>query len=149
MKELMISIFGLIGAGISAFFGGWSDALTTLIIFMAVDYITGIIVAGVFHKSKKSETGSLKSVAGWKGILKKGVNLLLVLVACRLDILVGTNYIRDAVVIALCVNETISIIENVGLMGVPIPKVIKKAIDILNQDENNQSEKAEESAETE
>ena len=144
MNKVVAGIIGTIGAAIATAFGGWSEALSTLIIFMAIDYITGIIVAGVFHKSKKSETGSLKSVAGWKGLCKKGVNLLLVLVACRLDILVGTTYIRDAVVIALCVNETISILENVGLMGAPIPKVIRKAIDVLQQDENNQVEKPDE-----
>ncbi len=145
MDKVVAGIIGTIGAAIATAFGGWSEALTTLIIFMAIDYITGIIVAGVFHKSKKSDSGSLKSVAGWKGLCKKGVMLLLVLVACRLDILVGTSYIKDAVVIALCVNETISILENVGLMGVPIPKVIRKALDVLQQDENNQTETTEES----
>lgn len=133
MKETILSIFGLIGGGIAMLFGGWDAALTTLVILMLIDYITGIIVAGVFHKSKKSSTGSLKSSVGWKGICKKGVTLLVVLVACRLDILLGTTYVKDACVIMFVANEALSIIENAGLMGIPIPGVILKAIDLLNQ----------------
>ena len=70
-------------------------------------------------------------MAGWKGLCRKGVSLLVVLVACRLDLVMGSNFIRDAVVIAFTVNETISIVENAGLMGVPVPKVITKAIEVL------------------
>ena len=124
---------GLVGGAIATAFGGWSHSLTTLLIAMAVDYVTGLIVAGVFHKSPKTETGSLESKAGWKGLLRKGGTLLVVLVACRLDIELGTTYIRDAVVIAFMVNEVVSLIENVGLMGVPIPEPILNGIDILKK----------------
>lgn len=125
------TIVGTIGSFIANLFGGWDAALITLIIFMSVDYITGLITAGIFKKSKKSQSGGLSSEASWKGLVRKGVMLLLVLVACRLDLLLGSNFIRDAVVIALCTNETISIIENAGLMGIPIPKALTKAIDLL------------------
>ena len=102
----------------------------------------GLVVAGVFHKSGKSETGALESRAGWKGICRKGVTLLIVLIACRLDLVMGSNYIRDAVVIAFILNETISIIENAGLMGIPIPAVITKAVDVLrSRPETSASEK--------
>lgn len=127
----IMSIVGLIGGAISALFGGWSTALATLIIFMGVDYITGLVVAGVFGASTKSANGALESRAGWKGLCRKGVTLLVVLVATRLDLVMGSNFIRDSVVIAFVANETISIIENAGLMGVPIPGVITKAIDVL------------------
>lgn len=73
----------------------------------------------------------MESRAGWKGLCRKGVTLLVVLVACRLDLLTGANFIRDAVVIAFIANEAISILENAGLMGVPIPVVITRAIDVL------------------
>ena len=86
------------------------------------------IVAGVFHKSGKSETGRLESGASWKGLIRKGMILLIVLIACRLDMLLGTTYIRDAVIIAFCANELLSITENAGLMGVPIPKAITKPV---------------------
>lgn len=124
---------GVIGGAIAGLFGGWDKALQTLVIFMAVDYITGLIVAGVFHTSPKTKTGTLESRAGWKGLCRKGVSLLVVLVACRLDAIIGSSFIRDATVIAFACNETISIIENAGLMGVPIPAALTKAVDVLRQ----------------
>jgi len=131
MKEGFCFLTGAVGATVAAFFGGWSSAMITLCIFMAIDYISGIVVAGVFHKSKKTKSGTLKSDIGFKGLCKKGAELLLVLVACRLDITLGMTYIQDIVIIALITNETISIIENFGLMGVPIPEALIKAIDLL------------------
>ena len=131
MKSWFTTLIGVIGGFIASLFGGWDAALVTLIIFMAIDYITGLIVAGVFHNSEKTANGALESRAGWKGLCRKGVTLLVVLVACRLDLVMGSNFIRDAVIIAFVANETISIIENAGLMGIPIPAAIMRAIDIL------------------
>lgn len=132
-KNIMCAVLGVIGSSISTLFGGWDAALTTLIIFMAIDYVSGVIVAGVFHKSSKSDTGGLNSHIGWQGICRKGITLAIVLIACRLDLLIGTSYIKDAVIIAFCANELISIVENAGLMGLPIPNVIIKAIDVLKE----------------
>lgn len=131
MKLKLLTIIGLIGSWIASLFGGWDAALVTLIIFMGIDYVTGLIVAGVFHTSEKTQNGALESRAGWKGLCRKGVTLLVVLVAVRLDLVMGSNFIRDAVIIAFIANETISIIENAGLMGIPIPAVITKAIEVL------------------
>lgn len=131
IKNIICTATGLIGAFVTQLLGGWTGAMTTLVIFMGLDYITGIIVAGVFHNSSKSESGSLESRAGWKGLIRKGVTLAIVLVAYRLDLLIGTTYIKDAVIIAFCANELISLIENAGLMGVPIPEPITKAIEVL------------------
>lgn len=133
MKVKILSLLGCAGSVIASLFGGWDAALVTLLIFMGIDYVTGLIVAGVFHTSEKTENGTLESRAGWKGLCRKGVTLLVVLVACRLDLMMGSNFIRDAVVIAFVVNETISIIENAGLMGIPIPAVITKAIEVLKK----------------
>ena len=105
--------------------------MTTLMVFMVADYLSGLIVAGVFKKSKKTESGALQSKVGWQGLCKKGMNLLIVLVAYRLDLTLGTTYIKDAVIIGFVLNETISIAENAGLMGVDLPPAIAKAIDIL------------------
>lgn len=132
-KSLILGGMGIAGATIASMFGGWDTGLVTLLIFMGIDYITGLIVAGVFKTSTKSETGALESRAGWKGLCRKGVTLLIVLVATRLDQTLGSDFIRDAVVIAYIANEAISLIENAGLMGVPIPAVITKAIDVLNK----------------
>ena len=133
MKQTLCAIWGLIGSAIASLFGGWDAGLATLLIFMAIDYMSGLIVAGVFHTSNKTDTGALESRAGWKGLCRKCMTLLFVLVAYRLDLVIGTNYIRDAVIIAFIANETISLVENAGLMGIPLPAVIIKAIDVLQK----------------
>ncbi len=134
-KIKVLSVLGMIGSVTANLLGGWDMALQTLVLFMAVDYITGLIVAGVFNKSEKSESGALESKAGWRGLFKKGVTLSIVLVAAQLDKMTGTEIIRDAVIIAYVVNEAISIIENAGLMGVPIPDIIKRTLEMLKNRE--------------
>lgn len=137
MKETALaSTIGVIGGFISTLYGGWNSSLTTLMIFMCIDYITGLMVAGIFNNSEKTKTGALESRAGFKGLCRKGMILLIVLVACRLDMIIGSNFVRDATVIAFVTNETISIIENAGLMGIPIPNPIIKAIDVLKSKED-------------
>lgn len=133
MKTTLLTVVGAVGGAIAAAFGGWDEALTTLLIFMGADYVSGLVVAGVFHNSPKTATGALESNAGLKGLFRKGVMLLFVLIGHRLDLAVGTTYIRDAVCIAFIANEVLSLVENAGLMGVPIPDVITNAIDVLNQ----------------
>lgn len=140
MKYGICSITGLIGSAIATIFGGWDTGFATLLIFMALDYISGLVVAGVFKNSTKTGTGGLESKAGFKGLCKKGVILMFVLVAHRLDLVIGTNYIRDAVIIAFIANELISLIENAGLMGVPLPSVITNALDILQKKSQNNKE---------
>lgn len=131
MKQMLCTVIGITGSAVATLFGGWDAGLTTLIIFMALDYLSGLVVAGVFKKSTKTETGALESKAGWKGLCRKCMVLAFVLVAYRLDLVIGTNYIRDAVIIAFIANEVISLTENAGLMGLPLPAVITKAIDVL------------------
>ena len=133
IKAKLCTVIGLVGSFLASIVGGWDTGMKTLITFMVIDYVSGLIVAGVFHNSTKTETGTLESRAGFKGLCRKGMTLLYVIVACKLDMLIGTNYIRDVVVIGFVANETISITENLGLMGVPMPSVIKKAIDILTK----------------
>ena len=140
MKSLITTIFGVIGAFITSLFGGWDAALTTLVIFMAIDYATGLIVAGVFHNSSKTESGALESRAGWKGLCRKGMTLLIVLIACRLDLVMNTTFVRDAVIIGYIANDTISIVENAGLMGLPIPSAITKAIEVLTKKNEKEGE---------
>lgn len=131
MKQVIFAAIGAVGSFIAGALGGWDTAIITLCSFMAIDYVTGFIVAGVFHKSKKSESGGLKSHEGWKGLCKKGMILLLVHVANRLDMQIGASYIRDSVCIFFMVNEGVSILENAALMGLPIPKWLSKSLDIL------------------
>ena len=133
VKGILFGWLGAVGAAISSLYGGWNGALTTLLIFMGLDYLTGLIVAGGFKKNPKTSNGALESKAGWKGLCRKGMILLIALVATRLDMVVGTNFIKDAVIIAYIANESISIVENAGLMGVPIPAAIQKGIDMLSR----------------
>lgn len=131
MKNTVCALVGAAGSWLASLFGGWDGAMVTLVIFMAVDYAAGLAVAGVFHASGKSSGGALESRAGFKGLCRKGMIILFVFIACRLDILLGTSYIRDGVVIGFGANELISIVENAGLMGLPLPSVITDAVDIL------------------
>lgn len=133
MKISVITIIGTAGSMIATAFGGWNMGLQALVAFMAIDYITGLIVAGVFKKSKKSATGKLESAAGFKGLCRKGAILLMVLVAVQLDRVVGSNFIRDAVVIGYMANEALSIFENVSLMGVDINPLVLKAATYLKK----------------
>lgn len=135
MKNTILAITGICGSCVSALIGGIDSAVITLIMFMLIDYVSGMIVAGVFHNSTKTETGTLESRAGWKGLCKKLMTFVFIIVANRLDIEMGTSYIRDGVCIAFITNELISIVENAGLMGLPIPVVITNAIDVLKTKE--------------
>ncbi len=137
MKERICTGIGIIGSYVASLFGGWDAGLKTLILFMAIDYISGFSVAGIFHNSNKTNTGTLESIAGWKGLCRKGMTLLFVLIAYRLDLALGVEYIRDAVIIGFMANELISIVENAGLMGLPLPAVITRAIDVLTKKTEN------------
>lgn len=131
MSVKVSATVGIIGAAITSLLGGWDYGMQLLIIAMAVDYISGVMVAGVWHKSNKTKSGKLESRAGFKGLCRKGMILGLVLVAHYMDLAIGTQYIRDAIVIGFAANEVFSILENLGLMGVQYPAVIKNALEVL------------------
>ncbi len=131
MKATICAAAGIVGALVASFLGGWDTALQTLVVFMAIDYTTGIIVAAVFKASSKSENGGLDSGVGLKGLLRKLAMLCGVTMAYYLDKVAGTDFVRDATCLAFVCNEGLSIIENFGLMGVPIPAPIRNAIDVL------------------
>ena len=133
MKETVCTLFGVLGAGLSWAFGGWDSAMAALLICISVDYISGSLVALVFHKSTKSESGAYNSAYGLKGLCKKGLMLLFVLVAVQIDQLLGSEYVRDAVCIGFCSNEILSIVENLGLAGVPMPQAVVKALEQLQK----------------
>ena len=142
MKEWICTFTGVIGSFVASIFGGWDSALVTLLIFMGVDFVTGLVTAAM-GKSKKSKTGKLSSSAGWIGLMKKFCVLMLIVVAVRIDILLGTTYIRDAVCIAFCVNELLSILENTSLMGIPYPPALRNAIDVLQEKAGRMQEEKE------
>ena len=134
-KGAFVAFTGFVGTTIAELLGGWDAPAQTLVLFMTVDYLSGVIVAGVFHKSSKSDDGALNSRAGFKGLFKKCVILFMVLIAHRLDITFGTDMIRNTVIIGYICNEGLSIVENAGLMGVPVPKVLLDSIEVLKKND--------------
>lgn len=129
--KLQLSFFaGATGAWISYLFGGFTESLIALFVIMTIDFITGTLRAYT-GGSNKSENGGLSSTVGLKGIAKKIVCILFVVIAVQIDLLLDTTYIKDGVCVALLVNELISIVENAGLMGITIPTPLKNAIDML------------------
>ena len=134
VRDWISAIVGL-GAGVlSWLLGGFDTPVLALVICMGVDYVTGLLVAGVFHTSPKTSGGGLDSRVGWKGLARKFVTLLIVVVANLADLLLELGYIRDAVIAGFCANECISILENAGLMGIRIPKVLSAALEELSQE---------------
>lgn len=133
MKDFICAAIACIGSIIAGLFGGWDTGMATLLIFMAIDYLSGVIVASVFHNSPKSSNGTLESRAGWKGLCRKFITLIFVLIGHRLDLVFGSNYIRDVVCIFFIANELVSIVENAGLMGIPIPPAITESIEVLRE----------------
>lgn len=131
VKETICTLLGVFGSALCWAFGGWDAALMALVICMSVDYISGSLVALVFHKSNKSETGAYNSAYGLQGLCKKGLMLLFVVVAVQADLLLGSSYVRDAVCIGFCSNEILSVVENLGLAGVPMPQAVVKALEQL------------------
>ena len=131
MRESILITIGAIGGTIASYLGGWDYILRALIILMCVDYVSGLVVAGIFKKSKKSQNGTLNSHTGFKGIIKKCMMIMMVLIAYQIDYVIGWHFVRYAVIIAFLTNELISIMENAALMGVPVPAILQKAIDFL------------------
>ena len=140
LKGIFCSAVGVVGGIVVNLLGGWDSGLATLFICIILDYVTGLIVAGVFNNSTKTRNGALESGAGLKGLVRKIMMIALIAVAYRIDILMDTSYVRYTVIIGFICNEVISLIENAGLMGVPIPNVLTKAIDVLKNKGDDKNE---------
>lgn len=141
IKNVVLAALAATGAVVAEHLGGWDVALQVLVGFMAADYLTGLIVAGVFKRSAKSESGALESRAGFKGLVRKGGVLLLVYLAVLLDKATGAEYIRTAVCFFFIANEGLSILENLGLMGVPYPTFLKNMLQALREKNDGAEEK--------
>lgn len=136
MKATVMTVFGIVGGMFSYLFGGWTASMTTLCLFMVLDFVTGLVVAAVFKASPKSSGGSLTSHAAFEGLVKKGMILVFVLIGARLDMILDLNMVRDGVCIAFIISEVISVTENAGLMGLPIPRPVKRALELLREKED-------------
>jgi len=138
-KQICIGI-GTIGSFLIKLVGGWDSLMQTLLIFMIIDYVSGWTVAAVFQNSTKTQNRGLESKAGLKGLIKKCMILLLVVAMQCVDVALKCDYIRNAAIIGFAANELISIVENAKLMGIPMPKVVYKAIDVMNEKEKKNYE---------
>ena len=137
IKGTIMGISGVGGVILTQLFGEWNNALFALVVLMAIDFATGLAVAGIFQKSTKTFSGGLSSRVCAMGIAKKVGTLLLVAVANQADVLLSVDYLRTAVICALCASEMLSIIENAGAMEIlpePVQKIFRRVIDALNKD---------------
>ncbi|SMP32730.1 toxin secretion/phage lysis holin [Laceyella tengchongensis] len=104
--------------------GGWSNSLKALLIFVVIDYVSGFFAA--------CKEGKLSSQVGMMGITKKVMVFALIAVVHLIDTSLGNQHLfRDGTVLFYLVNEVLSILENVGRMGLPIPPQLQKGIEIL------------------
>jgi toxin secretion/phage lysis holin len=132
IKDSVLVALSVAGSFLARTLGGWDTALQTLIILMAIDFVTGLLIAGVWQKSSKSQTGALESKAGFKGLIRKGLILLVVLIGVQLDAILGLQaFCRTAIILFFCGNEGLSIVENLGIMGLPLPDFIKSKFEQL------------------
>jgi toxin secretion/phage lysis holin len=124
MQVLAGTICAAVGASISFAFGLWTEALTFLFVVMAIDYFTGVIAA-------VRDGSGLNSNIGFWGLFKKGLILLVMLIAHRLDVLLGVDVVMGGAVYFYIANELLSIIENYGRMGLPLPDRLKRIVQVL------------------
>lgn len=140
IKNITLATLAGIGSVFAEVFGGLDSFLKALIMFMVVDYITGMAVAFVFHKSSKTENGGASSAVGFKGIVKKISIFMMIALAVRIDEMSNTHYVRSAVIFFFVGNEGLSVLENLGLMGVPYPEFLKKALDVIKDNGDKKDE---------
>lgn len=125
--------FAATGAFIARLLGGWDTALQTLIALMVADYLTGVLIALVWHKSGKTTNGTFESHASIKGLFRKTGYLLCIYIATRLDILTGADVCRNVTILFFIANDGFSLLENFGIMGVPYPKAMRDAFEALKE----------------
>ena len=137
---LSLGLMSSIGGFLIQLFGNFDSGLQTLLILIAIDYLTGLICALVFKKSCKSADGTFESKLCARGLIRKGCLLLVVIVGYRLDIVADTGgTIRNSVILFFIANEGLSIVENLGIMGVPLPTSIKNAFAALKSSDDDET----------
>ncbi|MBD2846001.1 phage holin family protein [Paenibacillus sp. IB182496] len=125
MHYAICGLWGLIGIIVAFAFGGWTEALTLLLAAMAVDYVTGVIAA-------VKEGKGLNSMIGFWGLIRKGATMLIILIAHRVDLLLGSgNVTMTGAIFFYLANELISITENCGRIGLPVPHRLRRMIEVL------------------
>ena len=133
VKQVISLVIGALTTGILKVIGEPTQDLKILLLLMVIDLIVGFTVSAVWHKSSKTKSGKVSSKVMFKGIVKKILTLVLVVVAYQIDMLLGYDVIRHIAIIAFIVQEIISIIENIAITGIKAPDIITKALDVLER----------------
>ena len=133
IKNAVCGIIGVVFGTVVGLMGGWDKALEALVVCMIVDFFSGFVVASVFHKSPKTLTGGTASEVSREGLSRKCMMLLFVMIGYELERMTGSNFIRESIIYGFIANEILSIVENAGLMGLPMPAAIINAVDVLKQ----------------
>lgn len=133
MKTILIAVSTTAGTVLLTLFGGVDVAFQLLLMIMFVDLITGLMVAGIFKRSTKTVGGAISSNIGFKGLCKKSLILMFVIVGTYLDRMLNINQARMIVIIFFMTNEFLSVVENAGIMGVPVPKKIMNMFEVLRK----------------
>lgn len=140
MKKI-VELLAAVGGAIAGYFIAMPPIVWILVAVMSLDYITGLL-CGLMGVSPKTENGGLSSGAAFKGLMKKVLILCVVGLAALIDHAVtqGTGMDIAAVTGATCfwfvASEGLSVLENAAAMGVPVPKVLLRALEIMKQQGN-------------
>lgn len=137
LKNIVSVTTGAIGSLLINLIGKPTDDLIILIVLMIIDLVVGFLISAIWQKSTKTDTGKLSSGVMFKGIIKKFFTIVIVVIACQLDILLAMNVIRHIVIIAFVVEEILSITENIAITGIKIPTIITRALDVLEKEVKN------------
>lgn len=134
LKNIVSIVTGAIGSLLINLIGKPTDDLIILLVLMIIDLIVGFLISAIWQKSTKTDSGKLSSRVMFKGIVKKFLTLVIVVIAYQLDKLLIINVIRHIVIIAFIVEEILSITENIAITGIKIPTIIAKALDVLEKE---------------
>lgn len=133
IRVLWVALGGALGGVIGFLYGEVPSTFYILMWCMLIDYISGIVIAVIFKASPKSSNGALDSRVGLKGLFRKAGIFVAILVCRWIDVMMNTSFVMEAATVAFIVNELISIVENLGIAGVPIPKLMRDALTQLEQ----------------
>lgn len=128
--HIISALTGVVLAAIIEALGGWDKSLELLIAVMVSDYVTGVLCAATGNSKKSS---GLNSQIGFKGLCKKLAMLVAVFLATCIARNTNFSEIRDIFIFGFVSNELLSIVENFGLMGIPLPDKIMDIIEVLKE----------------
>lgn len=131
--QIIKTVSTAVGVVVGYIWGGWTVMLQALLVLVCVDFVTGWIAAWI--------NGELRSMKGYIGVAKKVSIFMFVVVAHFIDVVLGDmHYLRDAVVFFYLANELLSIIENAGKMGLPMPPILRDAVAVLESKSGGKKE---------